>query len=228
MSISVCWFRKDLRLNDNPAWNSACSDGDVIPVFVLEPSMLESASQRKKDVMFSNLMALKAELESLGGYLFIIEGPAREALPDLLSEWDATSLHFNNDHSPVGKSRDDRINETLDIKVVRHWGNLVQPPGTVVSGTGAVHKVFTPYFKKWVTVETPNSQICPPPRFCTQPKGSSILPQVVELPAFPPGSAGAHERLVTFLNRIRGIRRLEIFQVFKGHPCYQLICILGL
>ena len=75
MSISVCWFRKDLRLNDNPAWNSACSDGDVIPVFVLEPSMLESASQRKKDVMFSNLMALKAELESLGGYLQVIEGP---------------------------------------------------------------------------------------------------------------------------------------------------------
>ena len=202
MSISVCWFRKDLRLNDNPAWNSACFHGDVIPMFVLEPSMLESASQRKKDVMFSNLMALKAELESLGGYLQIIEGPARKALPDLLNEWGATSLHFNNDHAPVGKSRDDRINETLDLKVVRHWGNLVQPPGAVVSGTGAVHKVFTPYFKKWVTVETPNSQICPSPRFCPQPKGSSSVPQIVELPAFPTGSAGAHERLVTFLNRI--------------------------
>ncbi len=152
MSISVCWFRKDLRLNDNPAWNSACSDGDVIPVFVLEPSMLESASQRKKDVMFSNLMALKAELESLGGYLQVIEGPARQALPDLLTKWGSTSLHFNNDHSPTAKSRDDRIDETLNIDVVRHWGNLIQPPGAVVSGTGAVHKVFTPYFKRWVSV----------------------------------------------------------------------------
>ena len=34
-------------------------------------------------------------------------------------------------------SRDDTIDETLNIDVVRHWGNLIQPPGAVVSGTGA-------------------------------------------------------------------------------------------
>lgn len=216
MSISVCWFRKDLRLNDNPAWNSACSDGDVIPVFVLEPSMLESASQRKKDVMFSNLMALKAELESLGGYLQVIEGPATQALPDLLTKWGSTSLHFNNDHSPIAKSRDDRIDETLNIDVVRHWGNLIQPPGAVVSGTGAVHKVFTPYFKRWVSVDIPGTQICPTPRFCPQPQGSSTIPPVVVPPAFPTGSAGAHERLVTFLNGIEDYEETRDFPSVQG------------
>ena len=216
MSISVCWFRKDLRLSDNPAWNSACSEGDVIPVFVLEPSMLEASSQRKRDVLFSNLTTLKAELESLGGYLQVIEGPAREVLPNLLSQWGSTSLHFNNDQSPLAKSRDDTICETLDIKVVRHWGNLVHPPGAVVSGTGAVHKVFTPFFKRWITVDIPSSLVRPTPRFCSQPKGSNTLPPIVETPAFPSGSAGAHERLATFLNRIEGYEEVRDFPSIQG------------
>jgi len=216
MSISVCWFRKDLRLRDNPAWNSACAEGGVIPVFVLEQSLLAASSQRKKDLFFSNLIALQKELESLGGYLHIVEGPAKEVLSGLLAKWGATSLHFNNDQSPGAKTRDDRICKPLTIKVTRHWGNLIHSPGAIVSGSGAVHKVFTPFFKKWITADTPDVQTSQTPRFCPQPKNSISLPAIGETSSFPAGSAGAHKRLESFLNRIEGYEEARDFPSVKG------------
>ena len=76
MDVGICWFRKDLRLTDNPAWTNACWAGQVIPVFVLEQSLVNSASSLKRDVFFSHLLALKTELNDLGGDLLIINGPA--------------------------------------------------------------------------------------------------------------------------------------------------------
>ncbi|MBT95963.1 MAG: deoxyribodipyrimidine photolyase [Acidimicrobiaceae bacterium] len=202
MSIAVCWFRKDLRLNDNPAWGSACSNGAVIPIFVLEPSLLESTSQRKKDVLFSNLIALQFELESVGGYLLTLYGPSKEVLPSLLSDWKATSLHFNKDHAPAAKERDKVICESLNIDQHGHWGNLILPPGTVVSGSGSVHKVFTPFYKKWVTIDKVSAYESPTANFHTQPRISESLQPIRETPSFETGSSGAYQRLKNFLPKI--------------------------
>ena len=35
---SVMWFRRDLRLADNPALIAAAESGDVLPLFVLDPA----------------------------------------------------------------------------------------------------------------------------------------------------------------------------------------------
>ena len=37
-SRSIMWFRRDLRLRDNPALTAALSDGDVLPLFVVDPA----------------------------------------------------------------------------------------------------------------------------------------------------------------------------------------------
>ena len=36
--ISILWFRQDLRLHDNPALVAACAEGEIIPVYVLDPA----------------------------------------------------------------------------------------------------------------------------------------------------------------------------------------------
>ena len=37
MSVNVVWFRRDLRLSDNPALYSATLDGrPIIPLFILD------------------------------------------------------------------------------------------------------------------------------------------------------------------------------------------------
>lgn len=216
MSISVCWFRKDLRLNDNPAWSSACAAGTVIPIFVFEPSLLQSTSQQKKDVLFSNLKALQIDLESIGGYLLTLNGPSIEVLPTLLSDWKATSLHFNKDHTPAAKERDKAISESLDIKYYGHWGNLIHPPGAVVSGSGSVHKVFTPFYKKWITIDKASVYDLPTPNFHTQPRTPDPMPLIGETPTFVTGSKGAHQRLEKFLMKISEYETDRDYPSIKG------------
>jgi len=42
MTRSVMWFRRDLRLADNPALVTALANhADVVPLFVLDPALLE-------------------------------------------------------------------------------------------------------------------------------------------------------------------------------------------
>ena len=33
---TICWFRQDLRLKDNPALSAAILEGDTIPLFILD------------------------------------------------------------------------------------------------------------------------------------------------------------------------------------------------
>jgi deoxyribodipyrimidine photo-lyase len=38
-SRSIIWFRRDLRISDNPALLAAISESDeIVPVFILDPS----------------------------------------------------------------------------------------------------------------------------------------------------------------------------------------------
>ncbi len=36
---TIMWFRRDLRLRDNPALLEACAEGAVLPLFVLDPHL---------------------------------------------------------------------------------------------------------------------------------------------------------------------------------------------
>ena len=44
---SLVWFRKGLRLHDNPALIEACKDAEaVFPCFILDPYFLNSGSYK--------------------------------------------------------------------------------------------------------------------------------------------------------------------------------------
>ena len=62
MTTALFWFRKDLRLKDNPAWAAACEAHEVLPVFVLEPELIASAGPYRRGRFFQNLSALIAEV----------------------------------------------------------------------------------------------------------------------------------------------------------------------
>ena len=201
MDVGICWFRKDLRLTDNPAWTNACLAGQVIPVFVLEQSLVNSASSLKRDVFFSHLLALKTELNDLGGDLLIINGPAEKAIPKLIARCGAKSLYFNDDSSPFSRARDRKVKSLSNVPSHTYWGNLIHPPGAVLTSSGTVSKVFTPFYKKWVT--TPISPVGQVSKlvFGTLPSDLNEKINVHPTPLMTPGSEGAQNRLEAFLTR---------------------------
>lgn len=192
---SIVWFRRDLRLEDNPAWSAACADGPVAAVFVLEPGLLAAAGARRRDLFLGSVAALGDELRRAGGTLHVVDGPARTAIPAALGATDATTVHFNADPSPFARRRDTAVTRTLGDRAVVHWGNSVHAPGTVLTQKGTLSQVFTPFSKRWTA--TPIEPVPP-----AEPVFADLVMPTVPLPAAvtqrEAGSDAAHRRLAAF------------------------------
>ena len=75
MHTAIWWIRRDLRLHDNPALYSALTEGKgVLPVFVLDPRLLNKPAEKRQAFLFAGLRALDADLRKLGSTLVIRSG----------------------------------------------------------------------------------------------------------------------------------------------------------
>lgn len=85
----LLWFKRDLRVQDNPALAEAARRGGrVLPLFVVEPEgwAQPDASARQYRFMAECLAELRADLGRLGAPLVVRVGPAREVLAGLCAE----------------------------------------------------------------------------------------------------------------------------------------------
>ena len=117
MSIALHWFRRDLRLSDNTALAAAQRDCDlVVPVFVLDPRILDSNDIGAPRVVFllDSLRSLARDLEKAGSRLVVRHGAPEKELAALARDLGATALHVNVDYSPYARARDARVRAALE------------------------------------------------------------------------------------------------------------------
>ena len=193
------WFRRDLRLADNPAWAAATRSGaEVVPVFVLEPALIGAAGPRRWSWIAANLRALDDELAAQGGRLLVVEGPAEDVLTSLMA--DAHSVHWNADYTPFSTRRDAGLAARLDGRVVVHHGGVVHPPDAVLKDDGSPYRVFTPFWNRWRRVPWATWNEPVPVSIASDP-GIGV-PDAPTPPPFPPGARAAAERLDAFVDRL--------------------------
>jgi len=150
------WFRRDLRLADNPALLDACGGdndgGDVMPLFVLDPALWDPAGISRRRYLSQSLTALDASLRDLGGRLSVTRGdPVRQVLK-AAQEVGASRVHVAADYGPYGHQRDLDVEEALreaGVELVRTGSPYAVAPDRVKNGSGASYKVYTPFSKAW-------------------------------------------------------------------------------
>src|SRR4051794_27697408 len=105
MAAAVMWFRRDLRLADNPALLDAVAagDGSVLGLFVLDPALWDKAGAPRRDHVLASLRSLS---ESMDGNLVVRRGDPAEVVPELAAEIGAASVHLAADFGPYGGRRD--------------------------------------------------------------------------------------------------------------------------
>ncbi len=207
MSTSLVWFRRDLRLTDNPAWDAATASADrVVALFVVDALPVAQAGGRRRDLLAAHLAALDAELRSRGGGLLVRRGRPTEVVADVVAATGTSEVHLNGDVSGYSVRRDAEVARTIgEVPLHTHWGTLLRPPGSVRSaGTGAVHKVFTPFWKAWA--DTPlDAWPEPGDGVPWLPEGlGEELPVAAGEPVMAGGEAAAHERLAAWLDEVDG------------------------
>ena len=108
------WFRKGLRLHDNPALLEAierAAGASVFPVFVLDTHFVDPSrvGPLRMEFLLQSLRALDEGLRARGNRLYVLRGRPEEALPAAWSQWGVRHLTFEEDTEPYARDRDATI-----------------------------------------------------------------------------------------------------------------------
>jgi deoxyribodipyrimidine photo-lyase len=203
MSVAIWWIRRDLRLTDNQALQAALSHADVvIPVFILDPNLLnsENVAQKKSAFLYEGLKALDHELQKRGSLLIVRQGSPLNTLHTLAHETGATRIFAEADVSPYATKRDSKVRQDLPLTLV--LGVTVHPPEAMHKSDGTPYTIFTPFRRKWQQLHLPAAPI-PAPEKLSGPLpianlGVPDYPTQSAETLFPAGEAEARRRLEIF------------------------------
>ncbi|WP_281322530.1 cryptochrome/photolyase family protein [Flavobacterium aestivum] len=154
--VSIFWFRRDLRLDDNVALHHALqSKNPVIPLFIFDTDILESLPQNDARVGFihESLQKINAQLNAIGSSLLIKKGRTTEVWENLFKEFAISEIYFNKDYEPYAIKRD------WDICALANANNaacfsfkdqVVFEEKEIIKADGLPYTIYTPYKNKWL------------------------------------------------------------------------------
>jgi len=102
------WFRKNLRLHDNPALCEAIKGSDdLLAVYILPPFIPDAnISANRWNFLIECLEDLDRGLRSIGSRLLVVQGYPAQVIPKLLKNLHVSKLTFESESEPFGKQRD--------------------------------------------------------------------------------------------------------------------------
>ncbi|XP_068637470.1 cryptochrome-1-like isoform X2 [Aristolochia californica] len=216
---SIVWFRRDLRVEDNPALAAGVRAGAVVAVFIWAPE--EEGHYYPGRVsrwwLKQSLQHLDSSLRSLGTALVTKRSTdSLSPLVDIVKSTGATQLFFNHLYDPISLMRDHRVKEVLTAEgiVVRSFNaDLLYEPWEVHDDLGQPFSTFAPFWNKCLSMPyDPAAPLLPPKRIVSgdtslcpsdvlvfedeSEKGSNALLSR----AWAPGWSNADKALTTFIN----------------------------
>ncbi|HZG91993.1 MAG TPA: deoxyribodipyrimidine photo-lyase [Pseudonocardia sp.] len=147
---AVVWFRRDLRVADQPTFLAAADAADrALALFVLDPALLGPAGGARTTFLYRSLRALD---EALGGRLLVVRGDPADVVPRIADAIGADSVHVAADFGPYGRRRDEAVEKGLvdaGRTLVRSGSPYAVAPGRVRKADGEPFRVFTPFRRAW-------------------------------------------------------------------------------
>jgi deoxyribodipyrimidine photo-lyase len=150
---AVMWFRRDLRLSDNPALLDACDSDGVLPLFVLDPALWGPAGISRRWYLTRSLAALDDSLGRGHAQLSVVRGDPVRQVVRAAQEVGASRVHVAADYGPYGHQRDVDVEAALSragIELVRTGSPYAVAPDRVKNGSGSAYQVYTPFSKGWL------------------------------------------------------------------------------
>ena len=224
----ILWFRRYLRLADNPALAHAVKTGrPILPVYILDQAFeIGAASLWWLD---KSLRALDASLQAIGSRLILRRGDGEAELRRLIDESGAGAVFMNRRFEPEASTRDADIAQALEAEGVscKGWnGTLLARPGSVLNGSGLPYKVFTPFNRALLATAVAPPRSAGPDRLTTPPGQVSedidswgLHPHRPDWSVgfdWTPGEAGAEAALATFL--ARGLKSYSVGRDIPAEP----------
>lgn len=161
-SVSIFWFRRDLRLDDNAGLYHALRSGNkVIPVFIFDTNILDGLEEKAdKRVHFIHdaLVHMQQQLVAMGTSLHVLHGTPADCYNELCSKYQIGAVYTNHDYEPYAAKRDKELATILQAKGISfntYKDQVIFEKDEVVKDDGLPYTVYTPYSRKWKERLTP-------------------------------------------------------------------------
>lgn len=146
----ILWFRRDLRLADQPMLSAAMATGrSLLPVVILDPET-EALGAAPKWRLGLAVEAFAQALAGIGLRLTLRRGPALDVVRALMVETGARGVWWSRLYDPASVARDSAVKAALkgEGREARSFaGHLLHEPWEVETGQGGFYRVFTPFWK---------------------------------------------------------------------------------
>jgi len=139
----ILWFRRDLRVEDNPLLSLK---GEVFPIFIFDTNILSklSVDDRRVSIIFHCVKELKVKLQKLGLDLKIFYGEPQDIFQSFnLSSFD--EVVASRDYDTYAKERDRAISQLLHFRYLND--TYLFKPQEIMKKDGSPYLVFTPFYK---------------------------------------------------------------------------------
>lgn len=199
--ITLFWFRRDLRLDDNTGLCYALNDSyPVLPLFIFDTEILEDLEGKKDarvEFIHDQIMHIHEQLKDKGTSLLVKYGKPIEVYKELLDTYNVGAVFTNRDYEPYAIRRDNAVEKLLKehhIPFYTFKDHVIFEKNEVLTDTGNFYKVFTPYKRRWMDrlnesqLETYTSGLSFENWFATQPlplpslKDIGFEPSYIEIP----------------------------------------------
>lgn len=154
--MTLFWFRRDLRLEDNRGLIRALESGSLVqPVFVFDPNILKHlpANDARVSFIHEHVEHLKKALAAWGVDFWVFTDTPKSVFARLLDEHaEIEGLVANRDYEPYARQRDQDVHALFTAKGKSFVGvkdHVVFEKNEVTKDDGSFYTVFTPYSKKW-------------------------------------------------------------------------------
>jgi len=157
MTLSVFWFRRDLRLSDNVALFHALkntSNTPVLPIFIFDSQILNELQKNDARVTFihKTLQQLNAQLNESGSSLLCLQGDVLSVWSKLIQDFEIKQVFTNKDYEPYAIDRDKKVQQLLTknkVQFLQYKDQVIFEENDILKADQTPYTIFTPYKNKW-------------------------------------------------------------------------------
>lgn len=153
--VSVFWFRRDLRIDDNHGLFQALQSGEtILPLFIFDSNILSTLPKADARVSFihSEICKLKQVFQQHMSDIQVCYGTPQEVFLSLFRQYDIKNIYTNHDYEPYAISRDTAIKKLITAhggKFFSYKDQVLFEKNEILKKDNTPYTVFTPYSKIW-------------------------------------------------------------------------------
>ncbi len=176
---TLVWFRgKDLRLADHEPLTDALRQGELIPLFVLDPYFFapERAARipHRMQFLLESLAELAQAIQARGSRLLVVRGKSVQVVPALARRLGVDRVVAQRWSEPFARRRDELVERDLHVPFVLFEGETLSRPGTLRTQEGKPYSVFTAFARAFAATAEIEEPLPAPSRLAPWPNDMTL------------------------------------------------------